>query len=464
MHRIVVPATILALILPVPVFAVVIHVFVDGSGDAPTIAAAYAMANIGDEISVGPGTYYEHDIVMQSLVDLYSESNNPDDTIVDAQGLGRCLDGASLTGRPSIRAMTFQNGTHLEQGGILLAGQGGTGGGHNARYYDCVFRGGRAPRGGAVATLASGGTAPDFINCVFELNEATASDGGAIWSRGVGTADGCIFRENSAAGRGGAVYSIKPYEWGFSASACTFEYNSANGDGGAFYSEGNGDFYGSCISGCLFVGNAGRDGGAARLNEYDIVQSSTFLDNEASRDGGALFLQSIQPDEDLYGDYVGNLFARNTADQRGGALAVVGSPTIFWLNHCTLVENGAPTGGHLYATSNFTIIYCIFAFATGGASAAGTISCSTGCTDVFGNIGGDFVGPLAAAGSGPTNFSADPLFCDVAAGNFTLHEGSPCLPPLPSGCSPTQIGALGQGCGPVSIQPSSWGKIKSLYR
>jgi hypothetical protein len=27
-----------------------------------------------------------------------------------------------------------------------------------------------------------------------------------------------------------------------------------------------------------------------------------------------------------------------------------------------------------------------------------------------------------------------------------------------------QIGAFGTGCGPVSVEPSSWGGIKALYR
>ena len=38
----------------------------------------------------------------------------------------------------------------------------------------------------------------------------------------------------------------------------------------------------------------------------------------------------------------------------------------------------------------------------------------------------------------------------------------PCLPTDPSGCG--QIGAFGQGCGTISVESTSWGKIKGFYR
>ena len=62
----------------------------------------------------------------------------------------------------------------------------------------------------------------------------------------------------------------------------------------------------------------------------------------------------------------------------------------------------------------------------------------------------------------PTDRIADPLFCDEDARDLTLQPTSPCLPENSLGCD--LIGALGQGCGSVSIQPQSWGKTKSAYR
>ena len=56
----------------------------------------------------------------------------------------------------------------------------------------------------------------------------------------------------------------------------------------------------------------------------------------------------------------------------------------------------------------------------------------------------------------------DPLFCAPELSDWTLHQGSPCLPEDPLGCG--LIGAFGQGCGPVSIEPETWARIKGRYR
>jgi hypothetical protein len=68
------------------------------------------------------------------------------------------------------------------------------------------------------------------------------------------------------------------------------------------------------------------------------------------------------------------------------------------------------------------------------------------CTDVFGNVGGDWEqvpGMLGVEG----NFSADPFFCDPDAGDFALRADSPCLAGNhPDGASCDRIGAAGLGC------------------
>ena len=63
---------------------------------------------------------------------------------------------------------------------------------------------------------------------------------------------------------------------------------------------------------------------------------------------------------------------------------------------------------------------------------------------------------------GPTDIIADPLFCDPAAGDFTVAADSPCLPANSGPCG--LIGALGQGCGAVAVEGVSWGSIKAMYR
>ncbi|MCA9751627.1 MAG: hypothetical protein KC591_05505 [Gemmatimonadetes bacterium] len=60
------------------------------------------------------------------------------------------------------------------------------------------------------------------------------------------------------------------------------------------------------------------------------------------------------------------------------------------------------------------------------------------------------------------NLFAFPLFCDPSRGDYTLSAGSPCLPENnPWGRT---LGALSQACGPVGVDDTSWGQIKSSYR
>jgi len=107
------------------------------------------------------------------------------------------------------------------------------------------------------------------------------------------------------------------------------------------------------------------------------------------------------------------------------------------------------------AIDETTIESSIIAF--NGASATGPVTLS--CSDVFGNTNGDWVGDIAGQDAEFGNFSADPLFCDLEAGDLTLNSRSPCLPQNLCGL----VGALGLGCGTVSVRPESWGRIKGRF-
>jgi hypothetical protein len=84
---------------------------------------------------------------------------------------------------------------------------------------------------------------------------------------------------------------------------------------------------------------------------------------------------------------------------------------------------------------------------------------STSCNVFWNNELGEAVG----FSLDPTDLIADPLFCDPASGVYTVSSASLCLPENNPNCVDL-IGAYGPGCGFVSIEPMSWGRLKGIYR
>ncbi len=164
-------------------------------------------------------------------------------------------------------------------------------------------------------------------------------------------------------------------------------------------------------------------------------------------------------------------FANEAFLQGGGAITGSGTGAIQAFRRCTFSGNSAGLWGggiSILANSQVEMDQTVIAFSTSGEGVHGFVSKSAelACCNIFGNAGGDWVGiPVEGELGLRGNFSADPLFCDAAAGDFTLSSQSPCLPGNhPDGADCGLIGAFGQGCGSVSVEPSSWGAIKEMYR
>jgi hypothetical protein len=147
----------------------------------------------------------------------------------------------------------------------------------------------------------------------------------------------------------------------------------------------------------------------------------------------------------------GCTFEHNTGFHEGGGLIILGDqeePPPVTLSRCTLVGNGSPLGaGGLNLGIPVEIENTIIAFGTDGEA----ITCTgiglgvMSCTDIYGNAGGDWTGCIADQLGTNGNFSADPLFCNAGAGDYTLAETSPCAPEnSPAECG--LIGAFPVGC------------------
>jgi predicted outer membrane repeat protein len=215
------------------------------------------------------------------------------------------------------------------------------------------------------------------------------------------------------------------------------------------------------ISSCLFEGNSGGalGGGIGSDNSPITATHCTFRDNVAT-DGGGMYAFGAGPVIDHC------FFIANRAGRNGGGLSCNDVYLLSYASHCTFWGNSAENGGAIHTSSAVTMPdHTIIAFNTGGGAASGTLGFS--CSDLFANAGGDwtgFYGDDRANDFG--NFSANPLFCDADGGDFTLFSRSPCLPGHHPGHHPDcgLIGALGEGCAPVSVEEETWAGIKARYR
>jgi len=259
-------------------------------------------------------------------------------------------------------------------------------------------------------------------------NALAIGEGGALRLVSCSIAvENCAFEDNRAT-HGGAIGSE---ESDFTVTNCTFLGNTATQTGGAIAATG---MPSPAIVGCRFENNGAIAGGAVSVRNANdpVIQSSAFAFNAADQ-GGALWFDLLT----------------------GGAV-----------QGCTFVSNeaAASNGAAMFfnALNAAVVTECILSFGSGG-GAVRVVTGATptfGCNDAFGNTGGD---SLAGGIDLGTNFSADPLFCDQALGDYRLAPGSPCLPDPPcglvgafAGCSVTSAGA--------SIESLTWSTIKARYR
>ncbi len=239
------------------------------------------------------------------------------------------------------------------------------------------------------------------------------------------------------------------------------------------------------IIACVLTNNlAARDGGGiAVVDSWAAIRRSSFRTNSTvvanTVDGGGIFCyRSLLDAEDC-------VFTDNLA-QEGGGIAIVQSSTAT-IRRCVIARNEAtgpgPAGaaiivaGSMAEITNTTAVLNVtppdgasIALLAGSyvyernivALASGNgLQCSTSptfCNDVWGSGNLDYAG----CASHPSNSSADPQFCDLGELDLRLADSSPCAPAhSPPGCG--LIGAFDVGCGPVTVEPATWGQVKAYY-
>jgi hypothetical protein len=378
----------------------------DGTGDAPTIQAGIDSASIGDTLLLADGTY---------------------------TGVGNR--DISYKGKP-----------------VVVRSQ-------SSMPQSCIIHCGAQQRGFAFVSN-------EGLESVLEgvtIREGCDAVGGGIYCSGSSpTIKNVILRDNYGWNAGGGMYceeGSSPFV------ANTIFLSNGAMDGGGLCCIGSNPH----LSGVEFRGNytalPGTGGGIACIGgSSPELTDVDFIDNSCQLSGGGIACW------DTSTPILANaLFWANRAMSAGGGICCGGGIT---MTQCTFVLNSSAMFGSAIACEGsppLSIERSIFAYNFGSVAIVSTGGdCpELSCCDVFGNFMGDWVWCIAGQYGVNGNFSAHPLFCDGANGDFTLEDCSPCLPgnhPFGYDCGGV-IGAYGSGCacGAPTV-PSTWGMIKAMYK
>jgi predicted outer membrane repeat protein len=258
--------------------------------------------------------------------------------------------------------------------------------------------------------------------------------------------------------RGGAAYCD---DAGPRFIDCVFAGNTAEREGGAVFSSNEVSF--NAFSDCVFSNNHAETGGAVAGSPSSFVfDHCTFSENLAANAGGAV---AVGVGNQLFTSCT---FVRNSAGGTGGCVAG-GSVRI---ERCTMFSNSAESGSAVSGSLNGSwILHSIIA--SGSGQAVHGVYWDLFCCDVWGNAGGDWVGPIEGQCGINENISLDPMFCDPASDALTLEAGSPCQAGYNPDCG--LLGAWPVACGDPASLPeppeddppataASWGALKAMFR
>ncbi len=264
------------------------------------------------------------------------------------------------------------------------------------------------------------------------------------------------FRNGLTSGKGGAINTT----WGDIGLIrdCRFVDCRASWGGAIDVRESNATIESSLFSGC----QADRGGAVVVYEGIVDIDDCIFVDNSADISAGALWIAR--------NTHLDNSLILNCSAPEGG-WATVNYDGRLSATNCTFVGSGEVDSGSFRTTSDLSDLNLDNCILTGAGADAVHCDFADGidlnCCDVFDNAGGDFVGCIADEYGVDGNFSSDPLFCDVASGDYGIDASSPCAPEG-NDCA-VLIGAYGVACGVTSVEElpdpgdSSISAVKSLY-
>jgi hypothetical protein len=367
-------------------------------GDQPSIGAGLAAAVAGDSVLVDCGVYQESDLVLKSGVALISATSGAYCATIDAAGLGRVFLAEGVDNQARVQGFTLRGGS---------VGSGLAGGG-----------------------IHLSASSPVFENCIIIDNETADTSGGGL---------ACV------AGSGPIF------------ERCSIAWNRSGDGGGGAYLEDSDPTFIDCL---VFSNDADASGGGIQAEGSSfLMQHSDVYENSAGSMGGGVYLgQSSAADWALV-----TVFGNRATSSGGGVAIDASSPTF---TGCTLAENSAFTAGAGILVSGasaavFDKVIVAYNTLTEAVTVTGG-SATFECSDIFGNLAGNWTAPIDGQLGQTGNLSANPEFCGVdSSGNYYLQMDSPCAPSN-NGCS-SLIGSRIIDCGFISVDPTSWSSVKSYY-
>ncbi len=388
----------------------------DGTPGNPfrTIQYAVDLSFSGDTVVVDNGTYVENIIVSGKSILLTSNYLYSDDsldiknTVIDGDSAFTVI---TLIGCDSLTVVSGFTITNGNMGGITC-----TDNSNPTISYNIISRNTSTSLSSGAGISCVTNSNPTISNNIISENTSTsASSGGGISC--VNNSNPKIINnsiiKNSASRAGGGIYCLN--------SSPSIINNIISGNSVSGISFGGGIYCQASsptISDNAISGNSADDGFGGGIvcgsNSNPVISNNTITGNSAFRGGGISCISS--------------------------------NPSII---NSTITDNTAILGCGLSLRTNSSpsVENTVFAFNRGSEliwcndeTSVPTLT----CCDVYGNEDGDWVGCIADQADINDNFSADPLFCDTAAGDFHLSNFSQCLAQY-STCG-TLIGALDLSC------------------
>ncbi len=251
-------------------------------------------------------------------------------------------------GNLTITDTAFSGNISSRRGGVINQTSGSL-----LTITNSAFQNNQAARDSGGAVSNDNQTDTKILNSYFDTNSSYRY-GGAIFNDGTVLIEDSVFTSNTS-GSGSAVYSSNQA----SLTNVIFEKNVSSSDIGAVYNSGQME-----ITEGIFTNNSGWDGGAVgnvgMLGDdmYLLIKDSTFTNNTAILDGGALFNNDVAYIFDS--SFIDNSAAEGGAIFNMGTLNIVAwnKDVIFTGNTANNVSNALYTNGTVYLNAGeYSVIF-----------------------------------------------------------------------------------------------------------